>query len=746
MTVEGTGGVQRVLILGGGCGALAAAFALTDCPEDRAHFKVSVVQPGWRLGGKGASGRNAAMGQRIEEHGLHIWSGFYENAFWLMRKCYRELDRPASAPLATAFAAFRPRHYTGMAGKFGLDWEFWKGYLPHEAGLPGDSIDPDRYGVLEHPRSPWELFSALVPWAMRYLEATTGATDGQSAEKIGAGDWWLSAIWRGRASRRGKLRGRLFTSADGVFLALTAWRISLAFQKADRYQQRNQRTAGTGPPPSASTPRVYKALARRLRCLQWWARRKGASLEQADLNERSLFELAELFVTLLVGMLDDNVIERGFDVLDDKDLAEWLVHHGATRSAVQGPTMVALYCYIFAYEEGDPDRPRVAAGVAVRFAFRLILCSRGGVFWEMMAGMGDTVFAPLYEVLRRRGVEFLFFHRAAELRASGPGKVDKVVLERQARTYGDQPYEPLITVNGLPCWPSEPKMGLLDASDEQKAALLAGRRALEAAQATWPGSERIVLEADRDFDHVVLAASVGPLTDIAASLLEHSPRLALASQKLKTVATIGMQLWLTAPTAQLGWRVPPPILTSFEKPLDTWADMSQVLATEAWSEVGPRSAQYFCGALGDAGVAAAAAGQLDAHQHVQELGRTWLHRAIHELWPDAVPALRRNPSLPHPFRDGLLFDPDDRAPASLASQWFTANVEPSERYVLSLPGGTGYRLDGGDTGYRNLAIAGDWLRTGLNFGCVESAVIGGLQAARAICGHPAVIHGERDFP
>ena len=55
---------------------------------------------GWRLGGKGASGRNAAHGSRIEEHGLHIWFGFYDNAFLTMRQCYEELARaPPTAAL-----------------------------------------------------------------------------------------------------------------------------------------------------------------------------------------------------------------------------------------------------------------------------------------------------------------------------------------------------------------------------------------------------------------------------------------------------------------------------------------------------------------------------------------------------------------------------------------------------------------------------------------------------------------------
>ena len=50
--------------------------------------RATVAQVGWRLGGKGASGRNPDRGQRIEEHGLHIWLGFYANAFRLLRACY----------------------------------------------------------------------------------------------------------------------------------------------------------------------------------------------------------------------------------------------------------------------------------------------------------------------------------------------------------------------------------------------------------------------------------------------------------------------------------------------------------------------------------------------------------------------------------------------------------------------------------------------------------------------------------
>ena len=53
---------------------------------------VTRLRAQWRLGGKGASTRG--VHGRIEEHGLHVWLGYYDNAFRLMREVYDELDRP----------------------------------------------------------------------------------------------------------------------------------------------------------------------------------------------------------------------------------------------------------------------------------------------------------------------------------------------------------------------------------------------------------------------------------------------------------------------------------------------------------------------------------------------------------------------------------------------------------------------------------------------------------------------------
>ncbi|MBK8016667.1 MAG: NAD(P)-binding protein [Betaproteobacteria bacterium] len=87
----------RIAIVGGGVGGLTAAYELSG-PEHRGRYEITVYQLGFRLGGKGAAGHNLDAANRIEEHGLHVWMGFYENAFRMLRACYAELkDRREDA-------------------------------------------------------------------------------------------------------------------------------------------------------------------------------------------------------------------------------------------------------------------------------------------------------------------------------------------------------------------------------------------------------------------------------------------------------------------------------------------------------------------------------------------------------------------------------------------------------------------------------------------------------------------------
>ena len=65
----------------------------------------------------------------------------------------------------------------------------------------------------------------------------------------------------------------------------------------------------------------------------------------------------------------------------------------------------------------------LAAGTCMNGLFRMLLTYKGALFWQAQAGAADTVFAPLYQVLKARGVQFRFFHRVAGLHLSREKKL-----------------------------------------------------------------------------------------------------------------------------------------------------------------------------------------------------------------------------------------------------------------------------------------------------------------------------------
>src|SRR4029453_10084683 len=133
---------MRVAILGGGMAGLAAAWRLSE-PASGAS-EVTVYQRGWRLGGKGASSRG--VHGRIEEHGLHVWLGYYDNAFRLLREVYEELDRPRSdpdCPIGTWRDGFFPASLIGVASDDADGWRDWLAWFPENDQVPGEPAEGD---------------------------------------------------------------------------------------------------------------------------------------------------------------------------------------------------------------------------------------------------------------------------------------------------------------------------------------------------------------------------------------------------------------------------------------------------------------------------------------------------------------------------------------------------------------------------------------------------------------------------
>jgi uncharacterized protein with NAD-binding domain and iron-sulfur cluster len=189
-----------------------------------------------------------------------------------------------------------------------------------------------------------------------------------------------------------------------------------------------------------------------------------------------------------------------------------------------------------------------------------------------------------------------------------------------------------------------------------------------------------------------------------------------------------MQLWLDRPATELADVESGTVVSGFVEPFDTWADMSQLRDQERVSDAA--TVGYFCNVLSD--TPPPQRGQAKAWLEEQKAlvraqAERFLTRDIAALWPGAVDPISGE------FRWERLVAPAGNGGIDrLDAQYLRANVEPSERYVLSVPGSSEHRIAPDDTGLANLYAVGDWTACGINAGYVEGAVISGMLAANAI--------------
>jgi hypothetical protein len=88
------------------------------------------------------------------------------------------------------------------------------------------------------------------------------------------------------------------------------------------------------------------------------------------------------------------------------------------------------------------------------------------------------------------------------------------------------------------------------------------------------------------------------------------------------------------------------------------------------------------------------------------------------LWP----ALTAGTGASRPHQLEPAHDPDNRnGAARLDWQYFRANVEPSDRFVLSSVGATRFRLRPDQSEVGNLYLAGDWTQNKFNGGPASRA-------------------------
>ena len=697
---------KKIAIIGGGVGAITSAYAITQLPNWQNEYDITLYQLGWRLGGKGASGRNMDHAGRIEEHGLHIWAGFYENGFRLMRDCYDQLNksglRSPDAPLGTLNKAFTGLNRFLLAEEIETDGKTnihpWLIEFEPNNGIPGTG------GVLP---SPFEYFQELLEAVVNFTEKVMAETENND----------------------------LHTMPDRFHPALR--RKGLAVQDESPLHHMLEFTQAMPNKARHHSQSDLMVLADMARHSQSWI----ATHEQVNgvLSDeaRRLKYIIDLSIAFFRGTIDNGLFLHGFDAIDNHEISQWLLHYGASHDAVYSAVFRGCYDYVFGYPGGMTEHRSVGAGTAIRGLLRLAFTYKGSLFFKMMAGMGDTIFGPYYQVLKHRGVKFKFFNAATNLALDHTKSyINRIDMVEQAALKGDD-YDPFVTVKDLPCWPSEPLWDQLKDGTKLKKSGIDFECEKEAPTGTPYSLRRGV-----DFDEIILGASLGSLPYMATELSAASNRWQLMLEKVQTVATNAAQFWVDKSAADLGWNdvvakhnmaeIPADlktVITSFKEPLDTWADMSDLIGREDWKDPAPASIAYFCSPAKDAGV-----DPIPFKDRVQE----WADKALLQMWPKAEKNGKFDLSLLHS-------ETGKTGAEKFEAQYFRENFYGSERYVLSVPGSVQYRLPPDGTGFENLYVAGDWTRCGINAGCVEAATISGLGAARGLTGADIEIVGEGDL-
>lgn len=764
---------QRVLVLGGGPAACAAAYWLARQTD---RYEVQMYTQGFRLGGKCAAGRNTEADARIEEHGLHAFLGFYENAFRTVRSVYATAGIPIAGEvdgkLEPLGGGFIGSNQNGLMIERKGQWKYFRtplepnrrvpGYVPEDArGDDGD--DPDASDT-SSVSGMGELIVQAVRHALRQTEVM------EKRNELASRALAHTARAREPEGVLARLVGGIRDFADDLTDELR-WTPSRLVQYIMRFLEDRATLLIEGwlaEGPHGPLRPVLEVMRLLIRALD----EKVAEHGDDDEVWYRWMSLSSV-LTAVAGLIEDGVTH--LEQLDGEDMWAWFKRHdldprllpeGLRDAPVVGgctqgsPAIAAVYETLFAHGREHAEPRDLSAGVGLRWFFLAAVGYSGFPAYEFKYSCPQTLLTPYYEALTGPlGAKIHFFHRTTELRVEGTGEARRLVgvkLRKQATVKaGSAAYDPFLpdpppnNPAALPPWPIVPNYEQL----EEGEALRAGKVDLESPYSPWPGVEEVELLHGRDFDVCILGISLGALPSLTEALWKpeastHDPRWTRMLEDIAITQTISMQLWFNRSEDEL-YDVPDDVngdpgtgrglLTGYVLPEPSMGDFAHLVEWEGWPQSNrPKFLAYHTGSLtaksvfelppfSEHGYPA----QVDAQWRAQ--ARTWLkdnHAAFYGKAPSGWPE----------FLDCLVV-PDGAGAAAdrFEVQYFNAGPLPSDRYVLSQPKGMAARMGQMESGVSGLYLCGDWTRTDLNCGCVEAATQSGMLCARGLSGHPVYV-------
>lgn len=695
----------RIAILGGGPGGLSAAYHLAR--QQRDDLEITVYTMGWRVGGKGAAGRNFEHSQRIEEHGIHLFGNFYPNTFGVMNEVQD-----------VGYEDFIPSNLQIMTEWSGRKWHLYPTRYAHVGEEPWESTATVELDTL--PDKLVESVKAILDsgWQLRWHRVRRALGIGRDPKTL---------PWPPLAPSPG--------------VSLLALLIAPAVRRLGRQISRTSGYTGEAlppPPPGAKPRHPYPPLLRAIMGLF----RLGALCSD---RLRYQYQQVDALLAAFHGFVADDLATRGVDAIDGWGHREWLRDHGISDITLNSAVVSAAPSICLQFPQGDSTKsPNMSAASYVTFVLRQVMAG-GNAFHFFRAGTGETVFLPWYRRLVELGVKFEFFHKVTDVVPDG-ALIDRVEFDIQARGLNGT-YEPLCeATDGQVVWDANTPYDKLERGDEMRARGVN----LESWWADWdPVGER-TLARGRDFDHLVMAIPVGAHAYACPSLVAEGPPVGSGNhdwkamvEGMETIPSQAVQIWLKQDIGSYGmdasyllYRGERFAGPSWELPLNLWTDFSDLIPIEDWQGTVPGTLLYWCGPLQDEGMP-------DFSQHdfpeIQRKRVQWSAaqqlRTIGSLLPGASMAWN-----PRGFDfEQLVCDVDSDelvGEMRLSTQHLRPNIDPNERYVISRPGHLSYRRQAWESGYSNMALAGDWIFTGINIGSFEGAVMSGKLASHALTANP----------
>lgn len=684
---------KRVLILGGGPAGLASAFALSRTEALRQEFEVTVIEPGWRLGGKCRSGREGPM-NRLEQNGTHYLFGAYDSCFGVAREVYDELARQGEERFGTFESNFIPRSLLAMKQFFRGQWHDWPVQLPTNAAAPGMGVSA--LGLSDFLEMGLQFLIELV--------AGNGALrDLQSIGIFPAGD-----------EKPPEPVSRLCVSKLTDYVGAKSLELALSLV----------RLAG-----DADDSALLRGVVWILRAFREAARLSLAKCATVDLSVNRAWTLLDLGTSMMIGAIEDDVFSpAGYEAADRYDLREWLAKCGCSLESLWSAPLATWYNAIAAYHEGDVRQPNMSAAIGFHALIRLTTTYKGAFAYQMRAEVGDSLIAPLFHVLKSRGVRFLFFHRVWDLVPSRDDqRIERIEIERQVTLRSEDPfsYEPLKEVNGRLTWPDAPREPQLAEPGNYDPAL-------DSFYTPRRGA-RSFFEHGTDFDHVILSFPIQCFKWYCSKLLSAREAWRLMYERVETTESQSVRLALKPNLRGLGWNFGPAVLSGFYQPLATWEDNEQLIESETWPpDNRPQAiATLFGPVLSRQPYPGPEEFTYPASRQpiVLAAGLKFCQDFAGSLWPGAVD-ITNPPALD--FNLLVTWDDAGVGEERYHAQALRMNVGPVEAYTRIQQGTLRYRLRVDETGYVNLSFAGDWTRNGFDLATAEAAVLSGLQAAKVL--------------